>query len=150
MALSYHGVLLRKELFYQESCYGFLIGSYEMPSEGIFFLQHLMKNLKHIEKLKESCREHIYLPLGFCNQHFALSVYHIYLPIIRGDILTGVNRVDFEGEEDDIQVDINSCFELYLQLIQVINCPQVRLILEGWSRVKATSDSTLVWILSLF
>lgn len=41
-------------------------------------------------------------------------------------------------KEDDIQVDINSCFELYLQLIQVISCPQVRLILEGWSRVKAT------------
>lgn len=48
-------------------------------------------------------------------------------------------------KEDDLQLDINSCFELYISPADTgINCPpppRVRLVLEGWSRVKAVSDS---------
>lgn len=104
-----------------------------------------MKNLKHTEKLKVLCSEHIYLTLGFCSRHFALFVYHICLLIIRGNILTGVNRVDFEGEGRWFAVRYKFLFwTLYISSwhrYQLPPSPRVRLVLEGWSRVKAVSDS---------
>lgn len=140
-SLSCNCSLSRKEMFNQESCYWFLIGSYQMLSKGILFLWHLsVKNFEHTEKLKELCSEHIYPPLGFYNQHFSVC-FITYLPIIGWNSLQGFNRVDFEGEWDWYAVRYKFLiWTMYLQLTYHYPPGLGLVLLEGRYRVKAASD----------
>lgn len=141
-SLSCNCSLPRKEMFNQESCYQFLIGSYQMPSKGILFLWHLnVKNFEHTEKLEELCSEHTYTHhLDSVINSFLFALSHI--PIIGWNSLQGFNRVDFEGEWDWYAVRYKFLFwTLYLQLTYHHYPPGLGLVvLEGRSRVKAASD----------
>lgn len=96
----------------------------------LLFLWHLnVKNLEHTEKLEELCSEHTYT-------HHLDSVINIFLfalekqksnnisPLLDGIVYKDLIELILKENEIDMQLDINSCFELCIFSSHITTTPQ--------------------------
>lgn len=83
-----------------------------------------MKNFEHTEKLEELCSEHTYT-------HHLDSVINIFLfalshisPLLDGIVYKDLIELILKENEIDMQLDINSCFELCIFSSHITTTPQ--------------------------